>query len=216
MFDPLTGETRVWFWRSDKGEYEFYDNPGYHPRTGEPLTSLTKETAAQMFKEAEQLEKRLQEDKEQREEVTRQRTERIEQEQKKRAEREDERERELERQTKAAKACDALAANPTDQHRVTEGVTYEALKGQAREAIESCELAAKQSPAVLRFQYQWARALQTIDREKALEKLRELVKKRYAAAFDNAGWLLITQRKNLEEAVYHFRTGAQLGDPDSW
>ena len=43
LFDPLSGESRVWFWRSDEGKYEFYDNDGYHPRTGERLISLTKD-----------------------------------------------------------------------------------------------------------------------------------------------------------------------------
>ena len=43
LFDPLTGESRVWFWRGDEGKYEFYDNDGYHPRTGERLISLTKD-----------------------------------------------------------------------------------------------------------------------------------------------------------------------------
>ena len=213
-FDPLTGEARVWYWRDDKGAYEYYDNPGYHPRTGEPLTGLTKEAAAQMQKEAEEREKKRREEEIRLEEEARRRAKQIEQERKKRAEQEENERQEGERQTNAAKACDQLAANPTDQNRSAEGVTFEVLKGQAREAIENCELAAKQSPTVLRFQYQWARALQTIDPEKAFQILRELVKKRYPAAFDNAGWLFIT-RKNFQEASNHFRMGARLGDPDA-
>ncbi len=43
FFDPVTGKPRVWYWRGTNGEYEFYDNPGYHPRTGEPLSVITRE-----------------------------------------------------------------------------------------------------------------------------------------------------------------------------
>jgi hypothetical protein len=43
FFDPVTGEPRIWFWRGKLGEYEFYDKPGYHPRTGDPLKIITRE-----------------------------------------------------------------------------------------------------------------------------------------------------------------------------
>ena len=68
--------------------------------------------------------------------------------------------------------------------------------------------------SVLRFQYQLARALQHIDKERAFALLEQLTKKRYPAAFDNLGWLFLA-RQNIPQAVSHFRTGAQLGDPDS-
>jgi hypothetical protein len=29
--------------RTASGEYQFYDNSGYHPETGEPLSIITKE-----------------------------------------------------------------------------------------------------------------------------------------------------------------------------
>ena len=38
-FDPLTGAPRAWYWRSHKGDYEFFDSAGFHPHTGEPLAS---------------------------------------------------------------------------------------------------------------------------------------------------------------------------------
>jgi hypothetical protein len=176
-FDPLTGEPRVWYWRNENGDYEYYDNPGYHPRTGEPLTRLTKAEAARVRKQMGM--------------------------------RADQGEKE--------RRCDELAANPMDQNRKAgeKGVTFEALKEQAREAIEACESASKQSPNELRFLYQRARALQTVDRPKALELLKILITKRYPAAFDNVGWLLITERKDYAEAAKHFRMGVQLGDPDA-
>jgi hypothetical protein len=43
FFDPVTGKPRVWYWRGEKGEYEFYDNPGFHPRTGVKLIVISKE-----------------------------------------------------------------------------------------------------------------------------------------------------------------------------
>ena len=218
LFDPLTGESRVWFWRSDEGKYEFYDNDGYHPRTGERLINLTKDAAVKIVKEAEEREKKLGEERKQRELEVQKRAEQIEQDRRSRIEQEekDKKERELkrERESQAAQFCDQLAGNPTDQHRVGGGVSYEALDANAGQAAEYCELAAKQAPSELRFQYQWARALQHIDTERAFAILQSLVKKRYPAALDNAGWLFYT-RRNIPEAVNHFRMGTQLGDPDS-
>ena len=51
-FDPLTGAPRVWYWRSDKGAYEFFDSAGFHPSTGEPLSALTRETIKKREAEA--------------------------------------------------------------------------------------------------------------------------------------------------------------------
>ena len=92
--------------------------------------------------------------------------------------------------------------NRTDQHRVGAGVSYETLDANAGQVAEYCELAAKQAPSELRFQYQ-ARALQHIDTERAFAILQPLVKKRYPAALDNAGWLFYA-RRNITEAVNHF------------
>ena len=38
-FDPVNGRARIWYWKAANGEYEFYDNRGFHPRTGEPLAA---------------------------------------------------------------------------------------------------------------------------------------------------------------------------------
>ena len=218
LFDPLTGESRVWFWRSDEGKYEFYDNDGYHPRTGERLISLTKDAAVKIIKEAEEREKKLEEERKQRELEAQKRAEQIEQDRRSRIEQEekDKKERELkrERESQATQFCDQLAGNPTDLHRVGVGVSYETLDANAGQAAEYCALAAKQAPSELRFQYQWARALEHIDAERAFAILQSLVKKRYPAAFDNAGWLFYA-RRNIPEAINHFRMGTHLGDPDS-
>jgi TPR repeat protein len=220
LFDPLTGEPRVWYWRGDDGKYEFYDNDGYHPRTGERLISLTKDAAVKIVREAEEREKQLEEERKQRELVAQKRTEQIEQDRKSRVEQEEkatkDRDLKRERESQAAEFCDQLAGNPTDLHKVGDGVSFDTLDGNARQAADYCELAAKQSPSELRFQYQWARALQHIDKERdrAFAIFQPLAKKRYPAAFDNLGWLFYS-RHNIPEAVNHFRTGAKLGDPDS-
>ena len=40
FFDKTTGKVKVWYWRAESG-YEFYDAPGFHPRTGQALTGVT-------------------------------------------------------------------------------------------------------------------------------------------------------------------------------
>jgi hypothetical protein len=218
LFDPLTGEPRVWSWRSDQGKYEFYDNDGYHPRTGERLLSLTKDAAVKIVEEVEEQAKRLEEEKKQQELEAQKRAEQIERDRRLRIEQEErekkERELKRERESQAAQYCDQFAGNPTDLHRAGNGASFESLEANASQAAEYCESAVKQAPSELRFQYQWARALQHIDRDRAFTVLQPLLKKRHPAAFDNAGWLFYT-RHNIPEAVNHFRIGTQLGDPDS-
>lgn len=43
FFNPITGEPQIWFYQYPDGGYEFYDKPGYHPITGEPLKPTTKQ-----------------------------------------------------------------------------------------------------------------------------------------------------------------------------
>ena len=40
FFDKTTGKVKVWYWRAES-TYEFYDAPGFHPRTGQTLTGVT-------------------------------------------------------------------------------------------------------------------------------------------------------------------------------
>lgn len=47
FFDPMTGAARVWYWRSQSGEWEFYDGPGFHARTGEPLKLINRDVIAE-------------------------------------------------------------------------------------------------------------------------------------------------------------------------
>jgi hypothetical protein len=43
FFNPITGETQVWFYKYPDRSYEFYDKPGYHPITGDSLKPVTKQ-----------------------------------------------------------------------------------------------------------------------------------------------------------------------------
>ena len=70
---------------------------------------------------------------------------------------------------------------------------------------------------MLAFQYQLARALEAKgkDRQRALQIQQKLVTLGYPAAFDNLGWIIISERKDYSEASNLFRKGTQLGDPDA-
>ena len=120
---------------------------------------------------------------------------------------------ELKKLSQSEQRCDLLAANPNDQNRVGEGVPFDALKLQAKEAVEACDIAVKQNPRKPRLQYQLARALQFSDRKRAFALLQTLVSTRYPAAFDNIGWIVLAE--NPQEAVNYFRRGVDLGDSDS-
>jgi len=43
FFNPITGEAQIWYHRYPDGTVEFYDRPGYHPVTGDPLEAVTKQ-----------------------------------------------------------------------------------------------------------------------------------------------------------------------------
>ena len=197
FFDQITGEPRVWYWRGLEGEYEFYDGPGYHPRTGDPLIMLTKDLVLKLQKEAADQAKRQTADDAAKAADAQRRAD------------------ELQKLSQSEQRCDLLAANPNDQNRVGEGVPFDVLKSQAKDAVEACENAIKQNPTEPRLQYQLARALQFSDRKRAFPILQKLISQRYPAAFDNIGWVFYFDQKNPESAVASFRSGVQLNDSDS-
>jgi hypothetical protein len=112
--------------------------------------------------------------------------------------------------------CDRLAANPSDRRKPpsTPGVRYDSLMNQAKQAIAACTLAVQQSPTELRYQYQMARAMETVVPEKALEIHKKLARLGYPVAYDNLGWLEIKLHNNYGEAIKDFKAGSQLQDPD--
>jgi TPR repeat protein len=226
FFDPKTGAHLLWYWRGKKGEYEFFDGPGFHPRNGDALKPATREAleAYQLELKEVQDEFKREQDRLKREEQARHDAdERKKAEQQKRDEEAaKQREQELRRLSESERACDELAANPSDVHRVGQGVPYGALKPQAAEAVAACESAAKQNPGELRFAYQLARALEVEgegserarNRQRAFELHRQLVAKGYSVAFDNLG-SIYRDRNDLPRAVALFRQGIQAGDTDS-
>jgi TPR repeat protein len=201
FFDQISGEPRAWYWRGPEGQYEFYDGAGFHPKTGDPLAILTKDLILKFQREAADQAK-----KETEAEATAKKNE---------AEAANKRRDELDKLSQSEKRCDLLAANPNDQNRVGEGVTFDAVKLQAKDAVEACEIATKQNSKEPRLQYQLARALQFSDRKRAFVILQKLVSIRYPAAFDNIGWIFYADQKNPQEAVNYFRMGVDLNDSDS-
>jgi len=227
FFDPVSGSQKLWYWRRGNGDFEFFDGPGFQPQNGELLQSFTKEAFIQYQKEVNEKTNQLKAEQEriEAEQKAKQEAEaaqRVAQQQRALIEQQ-KREEEARRLSEAAHRCDALAANPSDAHRIGDGVLYAALKVQSAEAVEACEIAVTQSPNELRFQYQLARALEqagdnqahTRNRQKALEIHQRLVKAGYAAAFDNLASLYRLDRKDLATAVALWRKGIDLGDSDS-
>ena len=187
FFDPTTGKPRVWYGRGDKGEYEFYDGPGFQPRTGEKLVIINSD-AIRAWKADQQ---------------------RLQDQARNRA-------LQLDRDKNAAALCDQLAANPDDTRKApgVAGVPYDSLKYQAPDAIAACSRATEQDPNELRFQYQLARALEFDNPDKALGIQLQLGKLQYSASYDNAGGIFL-RKKNYAAALNQFQLGVQHNDPDA-
>ena len=217
FFDPVTGEPRTWYWQNEKGTYEFYNNPGFHPRTGDELKQFTKGELVKYLQDIEAAQKRAQQEIERKKAEAARQAEADRREAERQKQERDKRREQQEKEAQAAKDCNQLAGNPNDPRRAAEGVPFDALKAHVDEAVQACERAVAQNPNEPRFQYQLARALAANDRnrKRAVPILQKLVAMRYPAAFDNLGWLEITERKNFAEAVKLFRKGTELGDPDA-
>lgn len=244
-FDPQTGAAKVWFAPRGDDAPEFFDSPGFHPVTGERLQVVTREMVTAWRAEAEEKARKEEDIRRQREKAAREAAdqaakkkeeeriaaEKRELEQKRneielqriateRQRIESERQRrDADRQAKLQRSgerCDQLAANPNDQRRgTTVGVPYEVLKSQAREAVAACDDAKAAFPDEPRYRYQYARAMQFIDKGKAFELQRLNARNDYPAAFDNLGWLYVVLKQDYAQAARNFIRGVQLGDPDS-
>jgi hypothetical protein len=233
-FDVKTGRPNIWHSPGETGALDFFNGPGFHPKTGKALTEITqdfvekrsRERADSLAREQKERDDRIaREQKERDDRIAREQKERDDREAREQKERDDrearqEQQRRKELAKQSAAACDVLAANPNDQRRHSmDGVTYGQLKTQIPEAIRACELAVQLLPADLTLQYQLARAMELADPARGQAMQDRLVKLRYPAAFDNAGSLLLNEKYCREhcinEAVKLFRTGAALGDPDA-
>lgn len=215
FFDPITGQPKVWFWRSDQGDWEFYDNKGFHPRNGDQLQVVNREVLNRWQREIPEAQQRKKDaeakakaEADERDRLTRQKTQAD-------AEAAQAADNARQQEAQAGNDCDRLAGNPTDARKVGEGVPYDTLKLQADEAIAACTRAVQQLPSELRYQYQLGRSFQHRDRKKAFEIAAALVRQGYPAAFDNLGWMYLYDRKDPASAVQQFKMGSQLGDGDS-
>jgi hypothetical protein len=215
FFDPVTGQPKVWYWRSDAGEWEFYDNKGFHPRNGDELQVVNRDTLNRWQRELADAQQRKKDteakakaDADERDRQARQKAQAD-------IEARQAVEKANQQQAQSGNDCDRLAGNPTDARRVGEGVPFDTVRLQADEAIDACTRASQQFPSELRYQYQLGRALQVRDRKKAFEIEAALVRQRYPAAFDNLGWMYLYDKKDPASAVQYFKTGSQLGDGDS-
>ncbi|ULO23490.1 hypothetical protein [Methylocystis sp. SB2] len=209
FFDPATGEARGWYRRNNNGVYEFYDNGGFHPQTGEQLKPvdnaiLTKWRAEKKEAEARQAAERSRQEQEAQLQADRQ---------------ERQRQALVERERQEAQAgvtCDQLAGNPSDPHRSGEvtGVRYDELRAHATEALQACRVARDKFPDELRYKYQFARALEIDDPDKAIPLYRQLMSKNYVAAFDNLGSIYM-RKHDMKTAISVLKAGVAANDPDS-
>jgi hypothetical protein len=218
FFDPMTGAAKVWYWR-ESNIYEFYDGPGFQPRTGEPLEVISREAISDWKKTVEAVAAKKKAEQEQRDQEARERADREAREKQANIEA-SQRAREAEiaatrAKLQAANDCDRLATNPTDSRRVADGVPFDMLKMQADEAFDACTRAVQQNPNEQRYMYQLGRSAQFKDRKRAFEIFTALTNERYPAAFDNLGGMVLYDRKDLNGAIKIFTIGASLGDADS-
>jgi hypothetical protein len=199
-FDVKTGRPNIWHSPGENGALDFFNGPGFHPKTGKALTEITQDFAEKLRREKQR------------------QADDLEREKQKRADDLEREKRDREAQQFAA-SCDQLAGNPNDQRRRSDGVSYDQLRTQVPEAIRLCELAVQQFPKDLTLQYQLARAVELVDPTRGQAMQDRLVKFGYPAAFDNAGSLLLNEKgcrqHCINEAVKLFRKGAALEDPDA-
>ena len=219
LFDPTTGAAKVWYWQSEKGEYEFYDGPGFHPQSGDQFKIVTRDVIADWRQQQQVLAEKRKAEQEQTDKEARERAQRQFQEALQAADRDRQAKEaavEAARQQQQSGAdCDRLAANPTDAKRTGEGVSFEALKYQADQAYDACTKAVETFPTELRYQYQLGRAAQFKDRKQAFDIFSRLLQTNYPAAFDNLGGIYLWDRKDATTAITLFKRGSALGDADS-
>jgi hypothetical protein len=231
FFNPATGEPQVWYWQDPEGSYEFFDAQGFHPSTGEPLkpvdgTTLGKWRRQKADKENREKQEFARKEQEERDRIAREERDRqaaveqVENERKAAAAR-DAREQQAaqELQQKIARAgasCDDLAGNPSDTRKssASPGSRYENLREHFVEALDVCKTAIDNMPGELRYRYQYARALEISEPEKAIPLYRDLIRQNYPAAFDNLGNVYI-RKKDMRAAISVLKAGVRAGDPDS-
>ena len=206
FFDQISGSAKVWFWVSETGDYEFYDGPGFQPKSGDSLNIITRDAIA-AWRQAQ--ERQAQEGRDRIAKALAVKQAAIDAQNLA----DQQAAQETQKQQQAGVDCDRLAANPTDIHRKVEGAAFDVLRNQADQAIEACGRAIQQFPSELRYQYQIGRAYQFKDTKKAFDIFGVLVKAEYPAAFDNLGGMYLG--KDNDRALQLFLRGRDLNDADS-
>jgi signal transduction histidine kinase len=214
FFDQVSGAPKVWFWVSDTGDYEFYDGPGFHPKSGEEFMTMTRDKIAtwrqavdakpkEQERQAQETRDRLAQDLAAKQAAldAKNLADRTAAE-------------ELQKQQQAGLDCDRLAANPTDAQRKAAGVTFDSLRFQADAAFDACLKAMRQFPSEQRYQYQLGRAAQFKDKKRAFELFTALTNAGYPAAFDNLGGMY-ADKNDIGTATRLFQAGVKAGDADS-
>ena len=237
FFNSTTGKPQVWYWRGPNGEYEFYDNQGFHKATGDELKLINKDVIAawrqyvvdkqkeQQRREQElrdrqeqerQKQLQLQKAQERERQLAEERRQREEEERIERQRRDEQAQADRQqRQAQSGAMCDQAAANPNDRQKPSNvtGVDYNDINSS--EALEVCQTAMNSFPGEPRYKYQYARVLESSNPNLAIKLHSELTRQqRYIASFDNLGSLLL-KRKDYSGAIAAFKNGAQANDPDS-
>ncbi|MDJ0943315.1 MAG: tetratricopeptide repeat protein [Kiloniellales bacterium] len=110
--------------------------------------------------------------------------------------------------------CDRLGANPDDPSRVSPGVYWSVLDGNAAEA--ACRRALEQDPTEVRFVYQYGRALARLDRnDEAIAYLSQAAEAGYLIAYTTLGAIFHFVTLDYAEAASWYRQGAELGSPSA-
>jgi len=236
FFDQVSGKAKVWFSVNDAGDYEFFDGPGFHPKSGEEYSIITRNKIS-AWRQAVETKRRDQERQAQEAQdrlaqeaaakqaaldaknlADRQAAEELQKQKQAALNAKTLADRqaadELQKRQQAGLDCDRLGANPTDAHKQSDGVTFEVLGLQAEAAFDGCLKATKEFPTEPRYQYQLGRAAQFKDKKKAFELFTALTNSGYAAAFDNLGGMY-ADKNELGTATKLFQTGSKLGDADS-
>jgi hypothetical protein len=59
FFDSITGNPKVWYYKNNEGNYEFYDQPGFHPVYWTELQTVTREVVLNYKKRLKKREKEI-------------------------------------------------------------------------------------------------------------------------------------------------------------
>ncbi len=62
IFDQITGETTVWYYKDSSGNYQLFDGPGIHPTHGENLKPVTRQILLQIKEKQKEKTKRRKEE----------------------------------------------------------------------------------------------------------------------------------------------------------